>query len=92
MALGHGDKGRGRLETELTRGPVDESKQAGKQQIQGETGERGIGWGGYFQVSGLGRREPAPGLQVQVQVQDLSFPAPAPVPDNPYLRPESRDL
>ncbi len=45
MARGHGDKGRGRLETGLTRGPVDQSKQAGKQQIQGETGERGIGWG-----------------------------------------------
>ncbi len=45
-----------------------------------------------FQVSGLGRREPGAGFQVRVQVQDLNFPAPAPVPDNPYRRPEGRDL
>ena len=45
-----------------------------------------------FQVSGLGGREPGAGFQVRVQVQDLNFPAPAPVPDNPYLRPEGRDL
>jgi hypothetical protein len=51
-----------------------------------------IGWGIHFQVSGLGRREPGAGIQVRVQVQDLNYPAPAPVPDNPYLRPDGRDL
>jgi len=46
-----------------------------------------------FRVSGLGRRAPGSGVQVRVQVQDLNFaPAPAPAPDNPYLRPEGRDL
>ena len=52
----------------------------------------GVGVGKYFQVSGLGNREPGSGVQVRVQVQDLNFPAPAPVPDNPHLRPEGRDL
>ena len=52
----------------------------------------GVGVGKYFQVSGLGRREPGSGVHVRVQVQDLNFPAPAPVPDNPNLRPEGRDL
>jgi hypothetical protein len=52
-----------------------------------------IGGGAYFQVSGLGRREPGSGVQVRVQVRDMHFnPAPAPVPDNPYQRPEGRDL
>ena len=46
-----------------------------------------------FRVSGIGRRVPGSGVQVRVQVQDLNFaPAPAPAPDNPYLRPEGRDL
>ncbi len=57
-----------------------------------ETGERGISCDGYFQVSGLGGREPGTGYQVRVQVQDLNFPAPAPVPDYLHLRPDGRDL
>jgi hypothetical protein len=40
---------------------------------QRETGDRIVGGGIYFQVSGLGRREPGSGLQVRVQVQDLNF-------------------
>ncbi len=51
-----------------------------------------IGVGSYFQVSGLGRREPDSGIQVRVQVQDLIFPAPVPAPDYLHLRPEGRDL
>ena len=50
------------------------------------------GWGNLFRVSGLGRQVPGTGVQVRVQVQDLNFPVPVPVPDNPYLRPEGRDL
>ena len=46
----------------------------------------------HFQISGLGGREPGSGIRVRAQVQDLIFPAPVPVPDNPYLRPEGRDL
>ena len=33
----------------------------------------GAGVGKYFQVSGLGRREPDSGVQVRVQVRDLNF-------------------
>ena len=33
---------------------------------QRETGNRMIGWGAHFQVSGLGHRDPGPGDQVQV--------------------------
>jgi hypothetical protein len=37
---------------------------------QGETGDRMIGWGLYFQVSGLGHQEPGSGHQVQVRGRD----------------------
>ena len=40
-----------------------------------------IGGGAYFQVTGLGRREPGSGVQVRVQVQDLNLPAPVPAPE-----------
>ena len=40
----------------------------------------------YFQVSGLGRREPGSGIQVRVQVQDLNF-----IP-HLYLNTRTRDL
>jgi len=41
---------------------------------KGEIGGRaGVGVGKYFQVSGLGNREPGSGVQVRVQVQDLNF-------------------
>ena len=38
---------------------------------QRETGNRRIGWGHYFQVSGLGRLVPSSGVQVRVQVQEI---------------------
>ena len=38
---------------------------------QRETGDRMMGWGIHFQVSGLGSRVPGTGLRVRVQVQDL---------------------
>ncbi len=40
---------------------------------QRETGDRMIGWGRNYQVTGLSRREPGAGAQVRVQVQDLNF-------------------
>ena len=59
-----------------------------KEQLKGGVGI-GVGVGKYFQVTGLGRREPGSGVQVRVQVQDLNFaPYLSPVPDNTYLRPE----
>jgi hypothetical protein len=30
-----------------------------------------IGWGAYFQVSGLGHQAPGSGIQVRVQVQEI---------------------
>ena len=36
---------------------------------QRETGNRRIGWGHFFRVSGLGRQVPGSGVQVRVQVQ-----------------------
>jgi hypothetical protein len=38
---------------------------------QRETGDRMIGWGAYFQVSGLGHQAPGSGIQVRVQVQEI---------------------
>ena len=38
---------------------------------QRETGDRMIGWGKHFQVSGLGNQEPGAGEQVQVRGPDL---------------------
>ena len=48
-----------------------------------------IGWGTYFQVSGLSGREPGAGEQVQVRGPG---PAPAPVPEDLNQKPEGRDL
>jgi len=43
----------------------------------------------HFQVPGLGDRDPGSGIQVQVRVR---VPNLAPEPDNPYPKPEARDL
>ena len=48
----------------------------------------GVGVGKYFQVSGLGNREPGSGVQVRVQVRDLNF---TPHP-RLYLITRTRDL
>jgi|688.fasta_scaffold284573_2 hypothetical protein len=41
---------------------------------QRETGDRIVGGGIYFLVSGLGGREPGTGVRVRVQVRDLNLP------------------
>ena len=38
---------------------------------QRETGNRMIGWGAHFQVSGLSHQAPGTGAQVQVRVQEI---------------------
>ena len=42
---------------------------------QRETGNRRIGWGHFFRVSGLGRQVPGSGVQVRVQVQKTCHPS-----------------
>ena len=42
-----------------------------KTTTQRETGNRMIGWGAHFQVSGLSDQEPGSGDQVQVRVQEI---------------------
>ena len=78
----------------LTSWPVDKlTSGQGRQRPNSKGNRRPDDWlGAHFQVSGLGSREPGSGVQVRVQVQDLKFPAPVPVPDNPYQRPDGRDL
>ena len=52
------------------------------------TGDRIVGGGIYFQVSGLSRREPGSDVRVRVQVRDLNFTR---LP-HLYLNTRTRDL